>query len=382
VPEKDFPHAGVALSLRAFCALALANARYWPGVAPTVRRELARWEGCAGSIPDAHLRTLALASLREKRLNVQTAAVLAVLAPRAHRREVARAIVAMQVICDYLDTRTESPLADPLTESEELFCAFVDAVAPDAPRRAHRHTGEAPDGRYLDLLAGAVRDSLARLPSRRAVAKSIERVARRNAQAQVRFHAASSLGDARLKQWVIGEAASSALGWREFLSGAAGSVLCVHALIAAAAQRRTTEELAQRIARAYLPVCAAAVLADSVVDYEADLAANGPGFVRFYGDADAIRRAFLSTARQALTGLRELPASGWHAMFFVGAIAYYTSEPGARGDFARPLVGELQRPLQPMIGPALTTMRIWRLAMHPRPRPSKPWPTRSRPSRA
>ncbi len=42
---------------------------------------------------------------------------LATLAPRSHRRPTVRAIVAIEVLYDYLDGLTEQPLADPLADA-------------------------------------------------------------------------------------------------------------------------------------------------------------------------------------------------------------------------------------------------------------------------
>jgi hypothetical protein len=49
-------------------------------------------------------------------------------------------------------------------------------------------------------------------------------------------------------------------------------------------------------------------------------------------------------------------------MTLVGVVAYYTSDPGARGELAAPIVERLQRQLTPLISPTLALMRGWRLA--------------------
>jgi hypothetical protein len=115
-------------------ALALANARFWPTVAPTVKRELARWQGPAALIDDPALRELAVGKLRDERFNAEVAATLATLAPRPSRTAAARAIVALELLFDYLDGRTERPMDDPVGDGERLFRPFVSAVQP--PRAA------------------------------------------------------------------------------------------------------------------------------------------------------------------------------------------------------------------------------------------------------
>ncbi len=113
----------------AVLTLAVANARYWTGVAPVARAQLARWERRARAIPDPALRATALAKLQTERFNAEAAATLATLAPRAQRARTAEAIVALQVAYDYLDGLTEQPAADPLRDGRRLSLAFTDALA-------------------------------------------------------------------------------------------------------------------------------------------------------------------------------------------------------------------------------------------------------------
>lgn len=114
-------------------ALAVANARYWPTVAPEAQRELARWLEPARDIPDPDLRALAVAKLTHERFNAEVAATLATLAPSMNRGTAVRAIVALELLFDYLDGRTERPSADPIGEGERMFEPFVGALErPDA----------------------------------------------------------------------------------------------------------------------------------------------------------------------------------------------------------------------------------------------------------
>src|SRR5665213_1532472 len=122
------PFADRRLIARAALALLLANMRYWTTVAPLVRTQLARWERRAQAIGDPFLRTLAISKLEEERFNVEVAATLATLAPRAQRAGTTEAIVALQVMYDYLDLLSEQPLGDPRSDGNRLFAAFTDAL--------------------------------------------------------------------------------------------------------------------------------------------------------------------------------------------------------------------------------------------------------------
>lgn len=354
---------GAARSVAVGLALVLANIRYWSTVAPRVHSQLRSWERRAREIPDPQLRALALGKLDEERLNTEMAATLATLAPRRRRGATVEAIVALEVMYDYLDGLTEQPLEDPLRDARQLFLAFTDAVAPAAQLSGdyYRHCPHRQDGGYLEDLARAVRDALRGLPAAAAVATVIEQSAARCAEAQVRAHAVPLLGNAQIEQWAQLQATHGALEWREFLAGAEASVLPVHALIAAAADPRTSAADAVRLDTVYLAIAALATILDSLVDYEHDLAAGEPVYIDHYADREILAEHLGALARHATATALTVPRGAHHAMTVVGVVAYYTSAPSAREAFARPVVRDIHRQLRPLIAPTVALMRLWRL---------------------
>ena len=112
-------------------ALALYRAR----VVPQARRELRGWREVAAAIPDSGPRSDALAAIAEKGLNVEATAVFAILAPRRTRPAAIRAMVALRVAIDYLDTLEEQPAADPLRDGLRLHGALAAGTASGADRR-------------------------------------------------------------------------------------------------------------------------------------------------------------------------------------------------------------------------------------------------------
>ena len=466
--ENRAPFADRRLLARAGIALLLANARYWGTVAVLVRAQLSRWERRAGAIPDPQLRMLALGKLRGERFNVQSAATLATLAPRAHRAGATKAIVALQVMYDYLDVLTEQPLPDRTRGGRRLFTALLDALTlepetgggplelqaglklqagegPREPRAGgapiaetgggplepraggfelqagehplkpragglelqadegplepqaggfelqagehplkpragglelqagegplepraggdyYRHHTRAGDGGYLRELVRTVRLELSRLPAAAAVAAVARESAARCAQAQLLGHAAARAGTAELELWATREATDTALGWPEYLAGAAASVLAVHALIAAAADARTTPVDAAQIDAAYLSIGALTML-DSLIDRDADIATGQLGYARFYASPEAMATALVGVARDATRRARLLPRAAHHVMTLVGTVAYYASAPAAKSAFAQPVIARLIAELRPLITPTLALMRTWRLA--------------------
>jgi tetraprenyl-beta-curcumene synthase len=348
-------------------ALALANARFWPKVAPLVIGQLRRWECRAREIEDPILQSLALEKLREERFNSEVASTLATLAPKKHRRAVVEAIVAYEVMYDYLDGLTERPTSDPLRDGRELYRAFTDAITPGSEAdNGYYSSRPVDDGGYLKELVAVVREVLARLPATDAIALSVTRAAARCAEAQVRAHAVPRLGTAQLEQWALSEVAGTPLRWREFLAGAASSVLAVHALIAAAADKRTTPAEAEEIDTTYLSICALSTMLDSLVDYQRDLTAGQAGYIRYYTDHDLLARDLADAARRAVEHAAPLRSGAHHAMTLVGVAAYYISAPTAKSDFAGPVTSQVRRELKPLITPTLGVMRTWRAAKRAR----------------
>jgi tetraprenyl-beta-curcumene synthase len=366
------PFADRWLMARASFALLLANVRYWSTVALLVRAQLSHWEHRAETIADPWLSRAAIGKLRDQRFNVESAATLATLAPRAHRAGATKAIVALQVMYDYLDLLGEQPPAESPSGGRQLFTAFRDAITLEqqtdggSPERQaggdyYRDHPQSDDGGYLEELVRTTRLELSRLPAAAAVAAAAQESARRCIEAQMLGHAAIHAGTAELEQWARREAADTDLRWPEYLAGAAASVLAVHALIAAAADTRTTSRDAAEIDAAYLSIGALTML-DSLIDRDEDIATGELGYARFYESREAMASALLGVAKDTKRKALRLRHAAHHVMILVGIVAYYASAPTAENAFARPVTARLCHELRPLITPTLALMRTWRLA--------------------
>ena len=355
---------------RAVLALVLSNARYWTTVAPEVRAQLARWKTRATKIEDPELRTLALHTLREEGFAAEVAATLATLTPRRHRAEAIRAIVALEVMYDYLDGLTEQPTPDPLANGRQLFKALTDALDPGAAldEDYYRHHPSGGDGGYLQELAASVKETLASLPNAGALTPTMLSAAARCAEAEVLTHAATLSNSSLAEQWARETTNRSGLDWREYLAGAASSVLAVHALIALAGDERTTAEHAAPIDEVYLALGVLSTMLDSVVDYEQDAANGTLAYINHYDDRSLLGARLVEVARGAATRARDAPAGAHHLMTMAGVAAYYTSAPSATSELAWPVTSRIQSELRPLIAPTLAVMRAWRLAKRLRAR--------------
>lgn len=355
------------LTIRAGAALVRANIRYWSVIAPQVRRELRRWSKRASAIPDPHLRAIATEKLRAEHFNAQVAATLATTVSRRHRSRVVEAIVALEVLYDFLDGLTEAPATDPLRDRAQAYRAFTAIFDGHPPTAEAAESAGANDGGYLRALCAVVRDAIATLPSSSAVASAGRRAAERCATAQVRVHATAQLGTDQLERWARERAAAEqSHDWREYLAGAVASVLAVHALIAVAGDHAVSEGQADAIDAAYLSISALSTLLDSLVDHERDVRAGDPWLVRLYGEPRVLGATLPDVAERAVEQVRLLPNNAHHLMTLSGVVAYYSSTPEARRGVARRSVLELHRELRPIILPTLAVMHTWRLAKRAR----------------
>jgi tetraprenyl-beta-curcumene synthase len=357
----------MGLTLRCGAALVSANVRYWSSVAPQVRHELRRWSERASAIPDPRLRAIATDKLHAERFNAQVAATLATSVPRRHRGRAVEAIVALELLYDYLDGVTEAPAIDPLNDRAQAYSAFTAIFGGDPPTTDTGVSPYASDGGYARALCAAARDAIATLPSSSAVTSAGRRAAERCAAAQAHVHAAAQLGTGQLEQWARGHAAGEqSRDWREFLAGAVASVLAVHALIAVAGDETVDDEQARAIEAAYLSISALSTLLDSLIDHERDVRDGDPWLVRLYGDPVTLGAALPDVAERAVEQVRLLPHGAHHLMTLSGVVAYYSSAPEARRGAARRSMRELHRGLRPVILPTLAVMRAWRLAKQAR----------------
>lgn len=349
---------------RAEVALVFAHGRYWSSVAPLVRLQLRLWEARAARIPNDNLRRIAQGKLRDERFNVEVAAMISTIAPRRHRVRTVQAIVALQIMYDYLDGLTEQPTADPVRDGLRSSRAFLDAVTLDVEPSGlyYAHALADGDGGYLACLALAVRDALAGLPAVDAIAEVIPMTTARCAEAQVRVHVVPRFGAEQLQSWAEHQARDTDLQWREWLFGAMGSVVAAHALIALAANKHATSAQARELDSTYLSLCVLTTVLDHLVDYEQDVLTGEQSCLHLYESQADLSRQIAIVTRRVIDRARTIPSGPHHLMILSGVVAYYTSQPSAMGEFARPVTDDVRGQLRPLITPTLATLHLWRLA--------------------
>jgi tetraprenyl-beta-curcumene synthase len=352
---------------------AAAALRYWLTVFPGVCRELARWRRHAEEIADPVLHGLALDALG-KRGNIEGAAAFATFAGRSHRKLVLRAVVAFQVAYNYLDLLAEQPGPDPAANARRLHEALLVALDPALGTEGWVGTGSADyyeynpqldDDGYLSEIVEACRGALSVLPSYAAVAPSARRAASRIVEFQslgagdpVKAHRATNgdpavAGPLRgsydaLERWARAETpADSGLQWWE-TAAAAGSSLCVYALIAAAARPRCDVREIAQIEQAYFPwIGALHSLLDNLVDVAEDHATGQHNLIGCYASTLEATTRMCLLAERSMRAARELPGGG-DSLIVAAMASFYLSTPeaslGATRPVARAVLGVLGRP--------------------------------------
>ena len=346
----------VLADTRTAFALASASVRYRLTIAATVRTQLTQWRSQAERIEDRRLRAMAVSKLDEEGFNAAAAAMLATLPTPSRRVAVARAIVALEVLFDYLDGRTELPAdRDPLDQRRELMDPLVRAIVGSATEPRANQPGEA-DATYVLELARAVDRELTALHVSASSRARMLVAGERSIEAQTRLHAVGELGSDQLEQWARATTNGSGLGWREYLAGSGASVLAIHALIA------TSEDDAEGAAvdEAYLYIGALATLLDGVVDQRKDARLRAASYADLFGSRTELQGTLAALTRGAADRTLALRRGAAHRMVLGGVLAYYTTAPGAGGELAKATIATLQASHRGLIEPAALVLRAWR----------------------
>jgi tetraprenyl-beta-curcumene synthase len=343
-------------------AFAGAASRYWLGVFPLLSRELRHWHDHAREIPDPVLRRHALLTQKSERGNLEGAAAFAVLAPRAHRACVLRAVVAFQATHDYIDTLAEQPCADPVANGRQLHLALVAALEPEGEHADYyEHSAGARDDGYMRKLVDRCRFALRALPSYASVADSALRCARRMVAYQALNHGESSQTRGALAGWASSlTPAGTGLRWWETAAAAASS-LSVFALIAAAAQPILESGQAAATESAYFPwIGALHILLDSLIDRGEDAATGQHCLVDHYVSAEeaAVRMSVIATRATLATEL--LPQSAEHATILAAMTSFYLSSPTASAPGASPAAERVRRSMGAIAAPTMVVLKARR----------------------
>ncbi|HTA98625.1 MAG TPA: DUF2600 family protein [Solirubrobacteraceae bacterium] len=310
---------------------------YWGSVYPRVRGEIDSQRQRAAAIPDPELRRIALSVLRTKRANIDGAAAFAAFVPRPRRASVVRAQVAFQSLYDYLDTLTEQPHDDPVTNSRQVHGALTAALDPSAHGGdycAHRAANE--DGGYLQGTVERCQSALSALPGYAAVRPSAARLGAHIVEYQS-FNVTDAAGPrTALAHWAGGRTPpGSDLAWWE-TAASAGSSIGLFALIAMAAHPRPSVDEAMAVENVYFPwVGALHSLLDSLIDLPEDRESGQPALIEHYGSAEEAADGLRRLAEESRWRVAALAHPDRHALMLAGMVSIYFAERRAEDPHVR-----------------------------------------------
>ncbi|HYM46810.1 MAG TPA: DUF2600 family protein [Solirubrobacteraceae bacterium] len=357
---------GFCIDRTAF-AFAGAAGSYWLSVFPNVHREVRSRYTEANRIPDPALRRLALSAHRDKRGNLEGAAAFASFVRPASRNAAVRAVVAYQMIFDYLDTLSEQPNAAPIANGRQLNTALLAAIAPGEPHVDYYAYQDNDDGGYLTGLIEACREALIAMPSFAAITEPVWRTTERVVVYQSLNHGDGCGRHDSFDRWARREARAHAeLRWWE-AGAAAASTLGVFALIAAAGNPKLDGDVADAIEQAYFPWTGAlASLLDSLADQREDAASGMRGLIDYYASPEETAVRMRAIAIEAMRRARALPEGPSHALILAAMTSFYlcdlsmSSSPYAR--LVAPAVldamGALAKPTMLVLGARRAVSRL------------------------
>ncbi|HST33528.1 MAG TPA: DUF2600 family protein [Solirubrobacteraceae bacterium] len=351
-----------AVLIRTAFALARAVARELTWGLRGAARELEHWRTLADAIPDPALRDDAREAIDHKRANIDGAVLFSTIAQR-RSTDLLRALVAFEVLADYLDCTSERGAFVGVHNGRQLHRALIDAL--DAGRPVadyYRFHPWRDDGGFAAALVDTCRRACARLPSFEAArpfgveAATLAQVLALNHDEDPRRR------DELLRSWAAAHfPGDDALAWFEH-TGAASAWLTVLALLALAADERRSAQDARAVFDAYLPwISLAGTLLDSYGDQEADAENGAHRYVAHYGDADVMTRRIGEVVRRAVGAASELRHGTRHRVLVSAMAAMYLTKdsvwaPAWRGR-TRTLI-RASGPLTRLLIPALRTWRV------------------------
>ena len=332
---------------------------------PAVAREVRGWRARARQIPDSELRRDALSALERKRGHTDGAALFWTI-PRARNPDLLRALVAYEIIWDYLDSVNEHGAIAGQANGRQLHLALLDAL--DANRPISDYYLYHPwrnDGGYLRALVEACRASCAQLPSYERVHPHLLHEARRAQVLAINHDPDANRRDRGLRQWVVRECSQEEemqAIWFE-LSGAASASPTIHALLSISAEPELTGAHIEQTRDTYFPwVSAVTTMLDSYVDQREDSENGDHSYIAHYRTPELATTQICRLIQNSFTAASALPNGERHTLIVACMIAMYLSKDSARTremqDTTKSLVsagGSLTKILLPIL-------RTWRIA--------------------
>jgi tetraprenyl-beta-curcumene synthase len=302
-----------------------------------------------------------MSAIASKRSHIDGAALFCVL-PQRRNPCLMRALVAYQIIWDFLDSVNERSAHAGLSNGLQLHLALTDALDPDQmPSHYYAHNFWRDDGGYLRTLVIACREACSQLPEYARACPAVVREARRGRVCAINHHHDPLARDLTLEAWVLSELPlrHEAL-WFE-LTAAASTDLTIFALLASASETGSREPVRFDITKAYFPWASSlAALLDSYVDQIEDELTGNHSYIAHYTTAELATQRICQLMERCMREMSSLQEGQKHMLIAACMFAMYLSKrsaltPASRETTTRLVLsgGALTRLLHPIL-------RLWR----------------------
>lgn len=348
-------------------ALGRAAARELVWGMPAIAREIEHWRALAQAITDPPLREDAVHALDNKRAHIEGAALYWTLATRRSTTAL-RALVAFEVMADYLDNTSERGAHVGMHNGFALHTALIAALDPTHGVSDYYcfHPWRDDSG-YLRCLIETCQRLVQELPSYATVKPLVVRAAEyAQMLAAVNHEPEAARRDDALRTWAeshndhAGDLASF-----EFTAGAS-AWLTILALLAYAADPDGNSGEAQSIYAAYLPwISLAATMLDSYGDVDEDTRASTHSYIGHYASSDDATARIAEIVQRVFTEASALPRGERHVAIAGCMVAMYLTQPSIDNATNTPVLASAGGPLTRALLPVL---RIWRHGMGQRSR--------------
>jgi tetraprenyl-beta-curcumene synthase len=304
-----------------------------------------------------------LSALTRKRTNINGAALFWTLPPARDLR-LLRALVAYQVLIDFLDDIDEHSAVTGHVDGCQLHLALIDAVDLNRPiANYYRYHPWQNDGGYAQALVKACRENCSQLPSYEGVRVALAaEAARTRCALGVNHEPEPVLRDAALRGYAEKmDDLHEGLAWFEIAAAASG-MLVIHALLALAAESACNPWEVTRVRGIYFPWAAAATtMLDSYVDQSDDAASGHHSYIAHYATPHVALQRIRWLIARSLTEARALPGGERHALIVASMVAMYLSKDNAHSNATSVRAGPMVV-ADSLVKLLLPTLRLWRIA--------------------
>lgn len=311
-------------------------------VFPLVKQELSFWQEKAAEIPDLHLRSQALESIRLKTFHCQGGSIYA-LYPGASREGTIRFIVAYQTISDYLDNLVDSLGVDDESAFAQLHLAMTESLDPEAvPSDYYKFYPYRQDGGYLKQLVKTCQMSVKALPSYPKVKENALQLAGLYSSLQTYKHLGIERRESAMLQWIEPylKQYPGVTAW-EF-AAASGSTLGIFCYFAAAHNPLLSGEEVKMIRQAYFPwICGLHILLDYFIDLSEDRDTEQLNFVAYYDSPERIAYRFTFFIEASYKRCLALRYPRFERSVVQGLLAMYLSDRKSQDSEIRGITGQI-----------------------------------------